>query len=57
MTVEQLLVKLCECDPNANVVLEGNEETECFVTTDAIEDDGGRYVMLLRGKTLAVKVD
>lgn len=57
MTVEQLIKKLSEVDPGANVVLEGEREDICFCAREVVDDDNGAFVMLTRGKELPVRVD
>lgn len=49
MLVEQLIEKLQEMDPAANVMFEG-EGDMCWGTRDVVDDDNGRFVILLRGK-------
>lgn len=43
MTVEQLIKKLGEVDPGANVVLEGEREGICFCAREVVDDDNGAF--------------
>jgi hypothetical protein len=57
MIVEKLIEKLQEMDPTANVVFEDPRDDSCWTVREAVDDDTGSFVMLLRGKRLPVRTD
>jgi hypothetical protein len=57
MNVEKLIESLQEMDPSANVVLESESDHKVFALREALDDDNGAFVILLRGAEIPMRVE